>query len=66
MAALGSVSRVPAPEIEQVIVSVLQKTITERNSGASDRDDPVKFDQDVVATLVTRSSWMVFILPAIP
>jgi hypothetical protein len=53
-AALGSVSRVPAPEIEQAIVSPLQKYITEQNSGASDRDDPIKFDHAVLATLASR------------
>ena len=53
-AALGSVSRVPAPEIEQAIISALQKTITEQDSKASDRDDPVKFDHDVLAALVSR------------
>src|SRR6516164_7924467 len=53
-AAIGSVSRVPAPEIEQAISSALQKYITEQDSGASDRDDPVKFDHDGLATLVSR------------
>ena len=53
-AALGSVSRVPAPEIEQAITSALQKYIAEQNSGASDRDDPIKFDHDILATLVLR------------
>jgi site-specific DNA recombinase len=53
-ARLGLVSRVPAPEIEQAILSALQKTITEQDSGAFDRDDPVKFDHDSLATLVSR------------
>ena len=53
-ATLGSVSRIPAPEIEQAIVSALQEHITEQNSGASDRDDPIKFDHDVLAALVSR------------
>jgi site-specific DNA recombinase len=53
-AQLGSVSRVPAPEIEQAIASALQKHITEQNSGASDRDDPIKFDHSVLAELVSR------------
>ena len=53
-AALGSVSRVPGPEIEQAITFALQKHIAEPNSGVSDRDDPVKFDHDVLATLVSR------------
>jgi DNA invertase Pin-like site-specific DNA recombinase len=53
-AKLGSVSRVPAPEIEQAILSALRKYVTEQNSGASDRDDPIKFDHDVLAALVSR------------
>ena len=53
-ARLGSVSRVPAPEIEQAITSAIQRYITEQNSGASDRDDPIKLDHDVLATLVSR------------
>src|SRR3974390_1869878 len=53
-AALGSVSRVPAPEIEQAITSALQKHIIEQNSGTSDRDDPIKFDHDSLAALVSR------------
>ena len=54
-ATLGSVSRVPAPEIEQAITSALQKYITEQNSlGMSDRGDPIKFDHDVFRALVSR------------
>jgi hypothetical protein len=53
-AQLGSVSRVPAPEIEQAIVSALQKHIAEQNSGASDHEDPIKFNHDSLATLVSR------------
>jgi site-specific DNA recombinase len=53
-AALGSVSRVPAPEIEQAITSALQKYVTEQSSGAYDRDDPIKFDHDVLRALVSR------------
>jgi hypothetical protein len=53
-AALGSVSRVPAPEIEQAIISALQKYITEQGADTSDRDDPIKFDHDILATLVSR------------
>jgi hypothetical protein len=53
-AALGSVSRVQAPEIERAIVSAIQKYIAERNSGASNRDDPIKFDHDVLRALVSR------------
>src|SRR6516165_6829592 len=53
-ARLGSVSRVPAPAIEQAIVSALQKNIAEQNSAASDRDDPIKLDHEVLAILVSR------------
>jgi hypothetical protein len=53
-AALGSVSRVPGPEIEQAILSALQKYITEQDPGASEPDDPIKLDHDVLATLVSR------------
>jgi hypothetical protein len=53
-AKLGSVSRVPALEIEQAIISALQKYITAQNSPAFDRHDPIEFDHDVLATLVSR------------
>jgi site-specific DNA recombinase len=53
-AKLGSVSRVPALEIEQAIISALQKYITTQNSPAFDRHDPIGFDHDVLATLVSR------------
>jgi DNA invertase Pin-like site-specific DNA recombinase len=53
-AALGPVSRVPAPEVEQAITSALQKYVAEQNSGTSDRDDPIKFDDDVLRALVSR------------
>jgi hypothetical protein len=53
-ATLGSVSRVPAPEIEQAITSALQEHIAEQNTGASNRDDAIKFDHDILATLVAR------------
>jgi site-specific DNA recombinase len=54
MATLGSVSRVPAPEIEHAIVSALQEQITGQNSGASDRDDPILLDHDALTSLVSR------------
>jgi site-specific DNA recombinase len=53
-ATLGSVSRVPALEIEQAVISALQKYITAQNSPAFDRDDPIKFDHRVLAELVSR------------
>ena len=53
-AKLGSVSRVPALEIEQAIISALQKYVTAQTSPAFDRHDPIEFDHDVLATLVSR------------
>jgi hypothetical protein len=53
-ATLGSVSRVPATEIEQAIVSALQKHITQQNSGEPDCDDPIRLDHDVLVELVSR------------
>jgi hypothetical protein len=53
-AKLGSVSRVPAPEIEHAISSALQKHIAEQRPPTSDRDDPVQFDHDSLAALVSR------------
>jgi hypothetical protein len=53
-ATLGSVSRVPAPEIEQAILSALQKRIAEQRLQASNNDNPIKFDHDVLAALVSR------------
>ena len=53
-ATLGSVSRVPAPEIEQAIISALQKYITEQNSETSDRDDSIKLDRSILEALVSR------------
>jgi len=53
-ATLGSVSRVPAIEIEQAIMKALEGDITVQNSRTSDCDDPIKFDHDALATLVSR------------
>jgi hypothetical protein len=53
-ARLGSVSRVPAPEIEQAIISALQEHIAEQRPHTSDPDDPIKFDHDNLAALVSR------------
>jgi DNA invertase Pin-like site-specific DNA recombinase len=50
-ATLGSVSRVPANEIEQAIVSALQEHITEQNAQAFDRK---QFDHGVLASLVSQ------------
>ena len=52
-ARLGSVSRIPATEIEQAIIPELRKHIAEQRPPTSDRDDPIKFDHDVLAALVS-------------
>jgi DNA invertase Pin-like site-specific DNA recombinase len=53
-AQLGSVSRVPAAEIEQVVVSALQRHIADENSRSSEHDKSIKFDHDDIASIVTR------------
>jgi len=53
-ARLGSVSRIPATEIEQAIIPELRKHIAEQRPPTSDRDDPIKFDHDILAALVSR------------
>jgi DNA invertase Pin-like site-specific DNA recombinase len=53
-AKLGSISRVPAPEIEQSIVSTLQRHVTEERSLTSDGEDPLKFDHHALSSLVSR------------
>ena len=52
-AKLGSISRVPAPEIEQAIVSTLQRQVTEEISLTLNGEDPIKFDHHALASLVT-------------
>jgi site-specific DNA recombinase len=53
-AQLGSISRVPAPEIEQAINSSLQKHIAGQGSGASDRNHPIDIDHNMLASLASR------------
>jgi site-specific DNA recombinase len=53
-AKLGSISRVPAPEIEQAIVSTLQRHVTEEGSLTSDGEDPIKFHHHGISSLVSR------------
>jgi site-specific DNA recombinase len=53
-AKLGSVSRVPATEIEQAIVSALQKHFADLNDPAFKRDNPTKFDHDAITLFATR------------
>ena len=53
-ATLGSVSRVPAPEIEQAITSAVQRHVAEQKLQPWNSDDPIKFDRAVLAALVSR------------
>ena len=53
-AALGSVSRVPAPEIEQAITSALQKHLADNNIEEGINGEQIKFDHTTLATLVSR------------
>ena len=53
-AQLGSISRVPAPEIEQAIISGLQKHIAGQGSGAPDRNHPIDIDHNMLASLASR------------
>jgi site-specific DNA recombinase len=52
-ATLGSVSRVPAPEIEQAILSAVQEHLTKQRTG-TDSEPPVKFDHHALTSLVSR------------
>ena len=51
---LGSVSRVPAPEIEQAIISALRKHFTDDQPRAEINDGQVSFDHTALSTLVSR------------
>src|SRR5499433_3199520 len=53
-AKLGSISRVPAPEIERAIVSTLQRQVTEERSLTLNGEDPIKFDHHALSSLVSR------------
>jgi hypothetical protein len=52
-ARLGSVSRVPASEIEQAVVAVITEQLRHQNS-PTDRPQPIKFDRKVLGSLVGR------------
>jgi len=51
---LGSVSRVPAPEIEQAIISALRKHFTDDQPRAEINHGQVSFDHTALSTLVSR------------
>ena len=53
-ARLGSVSRVPAPQIEQAIVSALRKHLTDDQPRGEINDEQIRFDRTTLATLISR------------
>ena len=53
-AQLGSVSRVPAPDIEQAIVSALRKHLTDDLPRGEITDEQISFDRTTLATLISR------------
>jgi hypothetical protein len=53
-ARLGSVSRVPAPEIEQAITSALQKHLADNNIEKGIKGEQIRFDRTTLASLVSR------------
>jgi len=52
-ARLGAVSRVPAPEIEQAIVSALQEQRSKQNT-PRDQNGPTQFDHQMLTALLSR------------
>jgi site-specific DNA recombinase len=53
IARLGTVSRVPAEEIEQAVISTVKERLTDSKS-ETDRQQPVSFDHAGLASLVSR------------
>jgi site-specific DNA recombinase len=53
-ARLGSVSRVPAPDIEQAIVSALRKHLTDDQPQREINDERVRVNRTTLATLISR------------
>ena len=53
-AELGSVSRVPAPDIEQAIVAALRKHLTDDHSRGETNDERIGVDRTTLATLISR------------
>jgi site-specific DNA recombinase len=53
-AQLGSVSRVPAPDIEQAIVSALRKHLTDDQPRGEINVEQIRFDRTTLATLISR------------
>jgi len=52
-ARLGSVSRVPASEIEQAVVAAIKEQLRHQKS-PTDSPQPIKFDRKVLGSLVSR------------
>ena len=53
-AQLGSVSRVPAPEIEHAIIPALQKHLADSKLAEGIDDEQIRFDRTTLATLISR------------
>jgi site-specific DNA recombinase len=53
-ARLGSVSRVPAPQIEQAIVSALRKHLPDGQPRGEINDEQIRVDRTTLATLISR------------
>ena len=53
-AQLGSVSRVPASEIEHAIIPALQKHLADSKLAEGIDDEQIRFDRTMLATLISR------------
>jgi site-specific DNA recombinase len=53
-ARLGSVSRVPAPEIEQAIISALRKHLTDDQPRGEINDEQIRVDRTTLVTRISR------------
>ena len=53
-AQLGSVSRVPASEIEHAIIPALQKHLADSKLAEGIDDEQIRFDRTTLATLISR------------
>jgi site-specific DNA recombinase len=53
-AKLGSISRIPAPEIEQAIISALQEYLADNKLGKRLDERPFKLDRATLGTFVSR------------
>jgi hypothetical protein len=53
-AQLGSVSRVPAPDIEQAIVSALRRHLADDQFRGEFNDEQIRFDRTTLTTMISR------------